>query len=69
MKKLETLSHVFYELESGAVDRGKAIQELTLAGISQEAAAKFIDDAAAMPEYALPFIRGLASGIVKGVLA
>jgi hypothetical protein len=37
--------------------------------MSEEAAAKFIDDAAAMPEYALPFIRGMAVGSVKWVLA
>jgi hypothetical protein len=60
MNELEKIAHVFHG--HGIVDRGMAVRELSQAGISEDAAAKFIDDTEAMPEYALPFIRGLLAG-------
>jgi hypothetical protein len=60
--KLESLTHVFYELESGIADRGRVIRKLSQVGISEGAATKFIDDTETMPDYALSFIRGLLVG-------
>jgi transaldolase len=64
-EKAETLIHVFHEHESGSIEFGKAIRKLVDGGFSEESATRFMDNTAAMPEYALPFIRGFVSGFQK----
>jgi hypothetical protein len=64
-EKNKTLAHVFHKLENGSIERGKAVRELVDGGFSEKAATKFMDNTAAMPEYALPFIRGFMSGLRK----